>query len=51
MGREEAGLFRAPNDLSGERLKDAQAYRTKKEIYGCERTIVVTHNDNLPDST
>ena len=33
--------------MSGERLKDVRAYRTKKEIYGCERTIVVTHNDNL----
>lgn len=33
--------------LSGERLKEVRAYRTKKEIYGCERTIVVTHNDNL----
>jgi len=33
--------------LSGERLKDVRAYRTKKKVYGCERTIVVTHNDNL----
>jgi transposase len=33
--------------LTGERLKDVRAYRTKKVIYGRERTIVVTHNDNL----
>jgi transposase len=33
--------------LTGERLKDVRAYRTKKVIYGQERTIVVTHNDNL----
>jgi transposase len=33
--------------LTGERLKDVRAYRTKKAIYGHERTIVVTHNDNL----
>ena len=33
--------------LTGERLKDVRAYRTKKVIYGQQRTIVVTHNDNL----
>ena len=33
--------------LEGERLKDVRAYRTQKAIYGQERTIVVTHNDNL----
>jgi transposase len=33
--------------LTGERLADVRAYRTKKQIYGQERTIVVTHNDNL----
>ena len=33
--------------LSGERLQDVRAYRTQKVIYGHERTIVVTHNDNL----
>lgn len=33
--------------LTGERLKEVRAYRTKKVIYGQERTIVVTHNDNL----
>ena len=33
--------------LTGERLKDVRAYRTQKVIYGQERTIVVTHNDNL----
>lgn len=33
--------------LTGERLKDVRAYRTQKMIYGQERTIVVTHNDNL----
>jgi transposase len=33
--------------LTGERLKEVRAYRTQKVIYGQERTIVVTHNDNL----
>jgi transposase len=33
--------------LRGERLEDVGAYRTKKVVYGQERTIVVTHNDNL----
>jgi len=33
--------------LAGERLEHVRAYRTKKVIYGQERTIVVTHNDNL----
>jgi transposase len=33
--------------LTGGRLKDVRAYRTKKVVYGQERTIVVTHNDNL----
>jgi transposase len=33
--------------LAGERLKDCRAYRTKKSVFGQERTIVVTHNDNL----
>jgi transposase len=33
--------------LTGERLKDVRAYRTKKSVYGQERQIVVTHNDNL----
>ena len=33
--------------LTGERLKEVRAYRTRKVIYGQERTIVVTHNDNL----
>jgi transposase len=33
--------------LQGERLKDVRAYRTKKTVYGQERTVVVTHNDNL----
>jgi len=33
--------------LSGERLADVRAYRTQKAVYGQQRTIVVTHNDNL----
>ena len=33
--------------LSGERLKDVRAYRTQKVVYGKERRIVITHNDNL----
>ncbi len=33
--------------LPGERLQDVRAYRTRKVVYGQERTIVVTHNDNL----
>jgi len=33
--------------LTGERLQDVRAYRTTREVFGQERTIVVTHNDNL----
>jgi transposase len=33
--------------LPGERLQDVRAYRTTREVFGQERTIVVTHNDNL----
>ena len=33
--------------LTGDALKDVRAYRTSKVIYSQERTIVVTHNDNL----
>ena len=33
--------------LQGGRLQDVRAYRTTKPIYGQQRTIVVTHNDNL----
>jgi transposase len=33
--------------LPGERLHEVRAYRTKKAVFGQERTIVVTHNDNL----
>jgi transposase len=33
--------------LTGERLQDVRAYRTTRQVFGQERTIVVTHNDNL----
>jgi transposase len=33
--------------LGGARLKQVSAYRTRKEVFGVERTIVVTFNDNL----
>lgn len=33
--------------LTGERLQDVRAYRTTREVFGQQRTIVVTHNDNL----
>lgn len=33
--------------LAGERLKDCRAYRTNRDVFGQQRTIVVTHNDNL----
>ena len=33
--------------LPGERLKDCLAYRTRKTVFGHERTIVVTYNENL----
>ena len=33
--------------LTGERLQDVRAYRTTRAVFGQERTIVVTHNDNL----
>jgi transposase len=33
--------------LTGERLQEVRAYRTTRDVFGQERTIVVTHNDNL----
>jgi len=33
--------------LEGERLEDCTAYRTRREVFGHERTIVVTYNENL----
>lgn len=33
--------------LEAEGLPGVTAYRTSKKVYGAERTIVVTHNDNL----
>ena len=33
--------------LSGQRLKDCLAYRTRKVVFGHERTIVITYNENL----
>jgi transposase len=33
--------------LAGARLKDCLAFRTTKKVFGQERTIVVTYNENL----
>ena len=33
--------------LPGERLKDCLAYRTRKTVFGHQRTIVITYNENL----
>ncbi|NNM86900.1 MAG: IS1634 family transposase [Phycisphaerae bacterium] len=33
--------------LSGTRLKDCLAYRTRKVVFGHERTVVVAYNENL----
>jgi transposase len=33
--------------LSGERLKDCLAYRTELEVFGQNRRVVVTYNENL----
>jgi transposase len=33
--------------LGGSRLEQVSAYRTRKEVFGVERTIVVTFNDHL----
>lgn len=33
--------------LQGERLKDCLAYRTQRTVFGHERTIVITFNENL----
>lgn len=33
--------------LPGERLKDCRAYRTHKTVFGHQRTIVITYNENL----
>jgi len=35
------------HSLRGPRLEQVSAYRTRKEVFGVERTIVVTFNDNL----
>ena len=44
-------LLRVPlsefQPLSGERFTQCRAYRTKKVVFGTERTVVVTHNENL----
>ena len=33
--------------LSGQRLKDCLAYRTELEVFGQNRTVLVTYNENL----
>jgi transposase len=33
--------------LAGERFKDCLAYRTRKAVFGQERRIVITYNENL----
>jgi len=33
--------------LKGERLQAVRAYRTRREVFGQERTVVVTYNENL----
>jgi len=33
-----------------ERLSEISTYRTKKEVFGVERTIVISYNENLLDS-
>ena len=33
--------------LAGERLKDCLTYRTRKVVFGQERTVLVTYNENL----
>lgn len=33
--------------LTDARLADGRAYRTRRVVFGQERTVVVTHNDNL----
>jgi transposase len=33
--------------LQGQRLKDCLAYRTQRTVFGQERTVVVTYNENL----
>jgi len=35
--------------VEGERFEGVEAYRTKKEVFGKQRTIVVTFNDDLFD--
>jgi len=36
--------------LKGERFEQVQAYRTRKKVFGQERTIVVTFNEDLFDA-
>lgn len=49
--RHHADLLEVPasryQPLTGERLQEVRAYRTTRAVFGQERTIVVTHNDNL----
>jgi len=46
-----ADLLAVPLDrfkpLAGQRLEGCLAYRTTKEVFGQQRTIVITHNENL----
>jgi transposase len=39
--------LRKYESLPGERLKDCLAYRTRKTVFGHQRTIVITYNENL----
>ncbi len=51
MPTQHADLLEVPlrkyEPLPGERLKDCLAYRTGKTVFGHERTIVITYNENL----
>jgi transposase len=51
VGSQHSELWDIPlkkfRQLDGERLQSVRAYRTRKEVFKNERTIVVTYNENL----
>jgi transposase len=51
VGSHHRDLWEVPlkkyRQLKGERLQSVRAYRTSREVFGQERTVVVTYNENL----
>lgn len=51
VGRQHSDLWEVPlqkfQPLAGERLQSCRVYRTRRVVFGHERTVVVTYNENL----